>query len=112
MDPLRARYYRDGRTLWFIAAFEDGKATPDFLAGYEVDLRAALESAGMREVGRLDDDRDSVARLRGHGSGCDAFNLSNSGANLGVGRHRKNKISRRGGCIVRLWCLYGDLSGK
>jgi hypothetical protein len=23
--------------LWFIAAFEDGKATPDFLAGYEVD---------------------------------------------------------------------------
>ena len=37
--------------LWFIAAFEDCKATPDFLAGYEVDLRAALESAGMREVG-------------------------------------------------------------
>jgi predicted transcriptional regulator len=34
--------------LWFIAAFEDGKATPDFLAGYEVDLRAALESAGVR----------------------------------------------------------------
>ena len=32
--------------LWFIAAFEDGKATPDFLAGYEVDLRAALEAAG------------------------------------------------------------------
>ena len=37
--------------LWFIAAFEDGKATPDFLAGYEVDLRAVLESAGLREVG-------------------------------------------------------------
>jgi DNA-binding XRE family transcriptional regulator len=36
---------------WFIAAFEDGKAMPDFLAGYEVDLRATLESAGMREVG-------------------------------------------------------------
>jgi ribosome-binding protein aMBF1 (putative translation factor) len=34
--------------LWFIAAFEDGKATPDFLAGYEVDLSAALESAGLR----------------------------------------------------------------
>jgi hypothetical protein len=28
----------------FIAAFEDGKDTPDFLAGYEIDLRAALES--------------------------------------------------------------------
>jgi hypothetical protein len=25
----------------------DGKATPDFLAGYEVDLSAALESAGV-----------------------------------------------------------------
>ena len=32
--------------LWFIAAFEDGEATPDFLAGYEIDLRAAIESAG------------------------------------------------------------------
>ncbi len=32
--------------LWFIAAFEDGKATPDFLAGFEVDLEAALEAAG------------------------------------------------------------------
>jgi hypothetical protein len=30
--------------IWFIAAFEDGKATPDFLAGYEVDLSTALES--------------------------------------------------------------------
>jgi hypothetical protein len=39
------------RTPWFIAAFKDGKATPYFLAGYEVDLRAVLESAGMREVG-------------------------------------------------------------
>jgi ribosome-binding protein aMBF1 (putative translation factor) len=29
--------------LWFIVAFEDGKATPDILAAYEVDLRAALE---------------------------------------------------------------------
>jgi predicted transcriptional regulator len=37
--------------LWFIAAFEEGKETQDFLAGYEVDLRAALESTGMREVG-------------------------------------------------------------
>jgi hypothetical protein len=37
--------------LWFIAAFEDSRATPGFLAGYEVDLRAVLESAGMREVG-------------------------------------------------------------
>jgi ribosome-binding protein aMBF1 (putative translation factor) len=25
--------------LWFIAAFEDGKATPDFLVAYEVELR-------------------------------------------------------------------------
>jgi hypothetical protein len=32
--------------LWFIAAFEDGKATPDFLVAYEVELRAALEAAG------------------------------------------------------------------
>jgi len=30
---------------WFIAAFEDGKETPDFLAGYEIDLRAALDRA-------------------------------------------------------------------
>ena len=36
--------------LWFIAAFEDCKATPDFLAGYEVDLRAAPESAGAEFV--------------------------------------------------------------
>ena len=33
-----------------IAAFEDGKETPDFLAGYEVDLRAALESAGVEFI--------------------------------------------------------------
>ena len=37
----------DQRPPLFIAAFEDGKATPDFLAGYEVGLRAALESAGV-----------------------------------------------------------------
>ena len=30
--------------LWFLAAFEDGKETPAFLAGYEVDLRASLEA--------------------------------------------------------------------
>ena len=36
--------------LWFIAAFEDGKETPGFLAGNEVDLLAVLESAGMREA--------------------------------------------------------------
>ena len=74
-----------------------------FLAGYEVDLRAALESAGVQgkaiSRGRLYSDRDSEARLRGDGSGCNAFNLSNSRANLGVGRHRKNRISRRGDCI-------------
>ena len=33
--------------LWFIAAFEDGKATPDFLAGYEVDLRTAREPEAL-----------------------------------------------------------------
>jgi hypothetical protein len=33
--------------LWFIAAFEDGKATPDFLVCYEFELRAALEAAGV-----------------------------------------------------------------
>jgi len=36
-----------GVPVWFIAAFEDGKETPDFLAGYEVDLCAALEAAGV-----------------------------------------------------------------
>jgi hypothetical protein len=36
--------------LWFIAAFEDGKATPDFLAGCEVYLSAALESAGVEFI--------------------------------------------------------------
>jgi ribosome-binding protein aMBF1 (putative translation factor) len=36
--------------LWFIAAFEDGKATPDFLVAYEVDLSEALESAGVEFV--------------------------------------------------------------
>ena len=41
--------------LWFIAAFEDGKATPDILAAYEVDLRAALE------------DRDAAACEAGEG---------------------------------------------
>ena len=33
--------------LWFIAAFEDGKATPDFLVCWEVELRGALEAAGV-----------------------------------------------------------------
>jgi hypothetical protein len=46
LDPPPARD-SDGRSPWFIAAFEDGKATPDFLEGYEVALRAALESAGV-----------------------------------------------------------------
>ena len=32
--------------LWFIAAFEDSRSTPDFLVAYEIDLRGALESAG------------------------------------------------------------------
>jgi len=33
--------------LWLLVAFEDGKETPAFLAGYEVDLRNALESVGI-----------------------------------------------------------------
>jgi len=33
--------------LRFVGAFEDGKTTPDFLAGYEVDLSAVLEAAGV-----------------------------------------------------------------
>ena len=33
--------------LWFVAAFEDGKETAAFLAGYELAMRAALESAGV-----------------------------------------------------------------
>jgi hypothetical protein len=37
----------DERSPWFIAAFEDGRATPDFLVCYEVSLRAALEAAGV-----------------------------------------------------------------
>ena len=36
-----------GVPLWFIAAFEDGRSTPNFLAGYEINLGAALESAGV-----------------------------------------------------------------
>jgi len=32
--------------LWFIAAFEDGRSTPDLLVAYEIDLRAVLEAAG------------------------------------------------------------------
>jgi hypothetical protein len=33
--------------LWFIAAFEDGKETPAFLAHYEVAMREALEDEGI-----------------------------------------------------------------
>jgi ribosome-binding protein aMBF1 (putative translation factor) len=48
--------------LWFIAAFEDSKATPDFLAGYEVDLSAALESAGVESIAENRD--EAGVRLR------------------------------------------------
>jgi hypothetical protein len=37
--------------LWFIAAFEDEEETPAFLAGHEVDVRNALESAGIGRYG-------------------------------------------------------------
>ncbi len=33
--------------LSFIAAFEDGKDTPEFLAGYEVDMRRVFEDVGI-----------------------------------------------------------------
>ena len=33
--------------LWFVAAFEDGKETPAFLASYELAMRAALEAFGI-----------------------------------------------------------------
>ena len=39
--------------LWFIAAFEDGKATPDFLVAYEVDLRAALDAWTARSAAQI-----------------------------------------------------------
>jgi ribosome-binding protein aMBF1 (putative translation factor) len=48
--------------MWFVAAFEDGKATPDFLAGYEVDLREALESAGVESIAENRD--EAGVRLR------------------------------------------------
>jgi len=32
--------------LWFIAAFEDGKETPDFLVCWEMAIAAALGDAG------------------------------------------------------------------
>jgi hypothetical protein len=43
--------------VWFIAAFEDGKATPDFLAGYEGELLAALESAGVECIASMTPER-------------------------------------------------------
>ena len=33
--------------LWFIAAFEDGKETAAFLAGYELAMRDAFEAFGI-----------------------------------------------------------------
>ena len=53
--------------LWFIAAFEDGKATPDFLAGQEIDLRVALEEprwgGGVPRVGvHFSNDRPEASR--------------------------------------------------
>ena len=33
--------------LWFLVAFEDGKETPAFLSGYQVDLRTILEKVGI-----------------------------------------------------------------
>ena len=36
-----------GVPLWFIAAFEDRKDAPEFLASYEIDMRRVLEEAGI-----------------------------------------------------------------
>ena len=33
--------------MWFIAAFEDGKDTAEFLAGYEFDMRRVFEEVGI-----------------------------------------------------------------
>jgi len=33
--------------LWFIAAYEDGKDTAEFLAGFEVDMQRVFEEAGI-----------------------------------------------------------------
>jgi hypothetical protein len=39
--------------LWFIAAFEDGKATPDFLVAYEYELRDALDAGTARSAAQI-----------------------------------------------------------
>jgi hypothetical protein len=36
--------------LWFDAAFEDGKASPAATLVYELDLRRALEAAGVEFI--------------------------------------------------------------
>ena len=55
-----------GVPVWFIAAFEDGKATPDFLAGYEVGLCAALEAAGVEFIAK--NGGGAGVRLRARGA--------------------------------------------
>ena len=40
--------------LWFIAAFEDGKETAAFLAGYELSMRDAFEAAGVGFLFEID----------------------------------------------------------
>jgi len=48
LDGPRARRGAADVPLWFIAAFEDGKATPGFLVAYEVDFPAALGAGTAR----------------------------------------------------------------
>jgi len=40
--------------LWFIAAFEDGKETAAFLAGYELSMRDAFEHVGVGFLFEID----------------------------------------------------------
>ena len=49
--------------LGFIAAFEDGKETPAFLAGYEVEMRQSLEAVGIGFPSEIADGRTSPAGI-------------------------------------------------
>ena len=58
LDALRA-------PLWFIAAFEDGKATPDFRRTFSSPTKsicAALEAAGVEFIAENEDGPDVIPR--------------------------------------------------
>ena len=48
--------------LWFIAAFEDGKDTAEFLAGFEVDMQRVFEEVGIGFTLEI-----AAGRIRGAG---------------------------------------------